>query len=210
MVQPDAVIFDLDGTLWDTTEACVIAWNRVARELGVADRTVTIADMHRVTGLAHTEAVRRVFEGLSDDEIELLSERTQLEDNRLIGESGGKLYDGVSELVPELAHQLPLHIVSNCQSGYIEIFLKTSGLASHFTDHECWGDTGLSKSENLASIVRRHALRTPWFVGDTEGDRTAARANGLQFVHAAYGFGQVSDCDARIERFAEIASLLSV
>ena len=26
----DSLIFDLDGTLWDTCEACAVAWNNVA------------------------------------------------------------------------------------------------------------------------------------------------------------------------------------
>jgi phosphoglycolate phosphatase len=111
--RPDALIFDLDGTLWDTTEACVVAWNRVARELGMAVPVLTAEDIRRVTGLPHTEAVQRVFEAASEAEVEALSKRTQAEDNRVIGEAGGVLYGGVSELVPELAGRLPLHIVSS-------------------------------------------------------------------------------------------------
>ena len=38
---PDALVFDLDGVLWDTCAACAVAWNRVLARLGIAYRTIT-------------------------------------------------------------------------------------------------------------------------------------------------------------------------
>jgi phosphoglycolate phosphatase len=70
------------------------------------------------------------------------------------------------------------------------------------------GNTGDTKAENLASLIARNGLRAPLFIGDTEGDRHAAEANGVRFVHAAYGFGDVARCDHRIDRFADLAALV--
>ncbi len=207
-MRPDALIFDLDGTLWDTNATCAAAWNEVTRELGIGAREVTAGDIRAVAGLPHTDAVRKVFPEFSEADVVCVSERSMVEDNRALARSGGMLYPGVRERVPELCSALPLMIVSNCQAGYIEIFLETSGLAACFRDFECWGNTGLDKAENLRAIVARNRLRAPWFVGDTEGDRSAARDNGLFFVHAAYGFGKVPDPDARIAAFDEISALL--
>jgi len=208
-VRTDALIFDLDGTLWDTSDVCAAAWNRVTRELGLELRLVTPTDLRNVAGLPHTEGVRRIFPALSDSELELVSERTQREDNRALAETGGVLYPGVLELVPELRARVPLFIVSNCQAGYIEVFLETSGLAAHFVDFECWGNTGKTKGENVRTVIERNRIAAPWFVGDTEGDHAAARENGVRFAHAVYGFGTVADCDARLEGFGDVFRLLS-
>jgi len=202
--RPDALIFDLDGTLWDTCATCADTWNRVLGRLGIAYRPINAADVRSVAGQPHTEGVRRVFVGLSEDQIRSISEATQIEDNLAIARSGGGLYPGVREHVPRLRALLPLMIVSNCQRGYIEIFLSTSGLAAHFSDFECWGNTGQTKSANLRALIERNRLRSPWFIGDTEADFEAARDNGLRFIHASYGFGEVFACEHRITRFTEL------
>jgi phosphoglycolate phosphatase len=207
-MRPDALVFDLDGVLWDTNATCAEAWNLVLARLGIAYRTITEADIRSVTGQPHIDCVRQLLVGLSEEQHRVVCEATQREDNRAIAERGGTLYPGVREQVPVLAARLPLYIVSNCQSGYIETFLGWSGLGAHFRDFECWGNTGRSKAENLGALIERNRLARPLFVGDTEGDREAARRNGVPFVYASYGFGTVADCDHRIDRFDEIAVLV--
>jgi phosphoglycolate phosphatase len=200
-VPPDALVFDLDGVLWDTNA-------RVLARLGIAYREIVADDIRAVCGQPHPEAVRRVFPDLTREQVEQIAEHTQGEDVRLIAERGGDLFPGVRELVPALRGRLPLAIVSNCQSGYIEVFLETSGLGDYFVDFECWGNTGRSKGDNLGAVIERNRLRAPLFVGDTEGDRAAALANRVRFVHAAYGFGRVAACDHAIASFAELPALL--
>jgi len=207
-MRSDALIFDLDGTLWDTSESCAPAWNRVTQMLGIVARQVTADDVRSVAGLPHDEGVRRVFPMLVAPDVERISKLTMVEDNRALAETGGVLFPGVSELVPRLSADVPLFIVSNCQAGYIEVFLKTSGLGAFFVDFECWGNTGQTKAQNVRAVIDRNRLWSPWFIGDTEGDRAAARDNGVRFAHAAYGFGTVTDSDARLEAFTDVLRLL--
>lgn len=202
-----AVVFDLDGTLWDTTATCAEGWNAVLARLGV-DRVVTAEDVRRVTGRSHDEAIDLVFPGLDARTRARLSEETQREDNALLARRGGDLYPGVHELIPWLAASTQLLIVSNCQAGYIEIFRTTSGLDASFGDHECWGRTGKAKPENLRLLLERNGIASAIMVGDTGGDHAAAKANSLPFVHAAYGFGQVEAPDAAIGSFDELPAVL--
>lgn len=207
-MRPDALIFDLDGVLWDTCGTCADAWNRVLARLGIVRKPVVAADVRAVSGMPHLDGIRRAFPDLSEENVVRVAEATAEEDNLAVGTHGGVLYAGVREHVPLLSARLPLMIVSNCQRGYIETFLAWSGLGPHFVDRECWGNTGRMKPDNLAAVIRRNRLDRPLFIGDTEGDRAAAEANGVPFVHATYGFGTVARSDHRIDRFEDLTALL--
>ncbi|MES1208749.1 MAG: HAD family hydrolase [Pseudomonadota bacterium] len=204
----DSIVFDLDGTLWDTSEACAQGWNNVIERRGIDFRKVTAADIRRVTGKPHEACVREVCVGLSEQQVKLLSDESEEEDNRVIAERGGIIYPGVAEGLPALAARHPLFIVSNCQAGYIDVFLAFTGFAPLFADHECWGNTGQSKSENLRAVIRRNGLRAPLFVGDTAGDEAAAKANDVPFAFAAYGFGACADPRFRVDSFPALRALV--
>lgn len=202
----DSVVFDLDGTLWDTCEPCALGWNNVLQRHGIAFRGITAEDIRSVTGRPHEDCIRQIFVGLPEHELLLLSAETATEDVRLIQEVGGRLYPGVEEGVRRLSARLPLFIVSNCQAGYIETFL--GWCVGPFTDFECWGNTGLPKADNLRSLIERNRLAAPVLVGDTAGDQAAARACGIPFVHVDYGFGDCPEVEHRFSSFAALTEWL--
>lgn len=109
------------------------------------------------------------------------------------------LYPALEDTLRQLKEKYRLFIVSNCQAGYIEVFLETSGLGSYFEGHLCPGDTGNAKADNIRQIIRDYNLKTPVYVGDTLGDFNATKDAGIPFVFASYGFGQVSSPDYTIQ-----------
>ena len=204
----DSVVFDLDGTLWDTCATCAVGWNNVLRRHGIAFREITAEDIRGIMGLPHRECVRRIFVGFPEHQLALLTDETASEDNRLAAEMGGAFYPGVEDGVARLSRRLPLFIVSNCQARYIETFLGLNGMAKHFRDFECWGNTGLSKAGNLKLIVDRNALGAPVFVGDALGDQSAARECGVPFVYVDWGFGECHAADRRFSSFDALTEWL--
>ena len=120
----------------------------------------------------------------------------------------GRLYPELLETLAYLAGKYRLFIVSNCQTGYIEAFLEHSRAEQFFEGHQCFGTKNLPKADNIREIIKRFGLQAPAYIGDTESDYAASRANGLPFFFAAYGFGQVPEYTARLGQLSDLQELL--
>ena len=201
----DGLLFDLDGTLWDSVDAICVSWNRALAELAPEYAgTVTRERLLPCMGLLLPDIMDRLIPGLEADRAAPLLETLLEIENRYVAGHGGVLYPRVPETLAELAGKYPLFIVSNCQDGYIEAFFQAHGLGKYFTDYENPGRTGLDKAGNIALVVRRHGLKRPLYIGDTQGDYNAAVKADVPFLHAAYGFGSVDAPVPAVERFADI------
>ena len=80
-------------------------------------------------------------------------------------------------------------------------------MKKYITDIECYGNTNLSKAENISLVIKRNHLDASFYVGDTAMDEQAANDAGIPFVHAAYGFGTAQKPAAVIHDFSELVSI---
>ena len=204
----DSIIFDVDGTLWDSTDSVARSWNLAIQENSSLDLTITENALQQVFGKTMTEIADTLFSRLPEKErIKLLEVCFQYE-NRYLETHPGKLYDGVTDTLAVLSGQYPLFIVSNCQAGYIECFLKAHRLERWFCDFENPDRTGQPKAGNIEIVARRNGLRAPVYVGDTALDGQSARQAGVPFIYARYGFGKADDFDGAIDSFDQLPGLL--
>ena len=202
----DGIIFDLDGTLWDSCRVVAESWTGIMQKCYGEDRIFTADDIKGIMGLAAGDICKKLFSQYGDRAMEICLGCMNGELEYIAGHSGD-VYPGVEEMLSELSKQYPLFIVSNCQDGYIQCFFKCTGLGRYIKDIECEGATGLSKAENIKLICRRNGLEKPVYVGDTAGDEKSARAAGCRFIHAAYGFGKAEAPDGVIKSPAELAAI---
>ena len=204
----DSIIFDLDGTLWDSTEGVSKTWSLVLNKYDYERKEVTVEDLHSCMGKQLDEIGKILFPKLSSEvRKNLMNECCTLE-NEYLGEHGGVLYAKVEETLKELSKKYKLFVVSNCQDGYIESFFNSHGLDKYFIDYECPGRTGLPKAENIKLVVERNNLKNPVYVGDTQGDANAAKAANVPFIYAKYGFGNVEEFQEKIESFEELLNIV--
>ena len=204
----DSIIFDVDGTLWDSTKSVAESWNKAIREHSSLNLTLEPVSLSRVFGKTMTEIADALFPDLSVKERMELLDVCFDEENRYLEDHPGILYPDVVRTIKELSLSCPLYIVSNCQCGYIEVMLRTTGLAPYIRDHLCFGETQVPKSETIRMLIERNNLQSPVYVGDTQGDADSCKTAGIPFIFAEYGFGDVPDARTRIHTFSDLTKLL--
>lgn len=203
----DGILFDLDGTLWDSTQSIAISWALALKDAPDVREIPTQKELERVMGMTAEDLMATLFPYLSKERhLELFDRCCQVE-NVYLREHGGKLYPHLEETLEELSQQVPLFIVSNCNKEYIPCFLDAHKLHRYFQDWECIGRTGKQKWENIRLVVERNGLRRPVYIGDTVLDQESAQKAGVPFLHAAYGFGQVEGAP-EIHDLGELPALL--
>lgn len=205
----DGIIFDLDGTLWDSTAGVAKAWQSVREQVSYVDTDITREQVAGIAGMTYDAIYDKLFPSLSREqreEFKALCAKNELE---VLEKEGGTLFPEAEETLKYLSEKYKLFIVSNCQSGYIEIFLRFSKLGQYFTGHQCYGTRGLPKAENIKDIVNDYGLKSPVYIGDTMGDYESSKKAGVPFIFAAYGFGEVKEDQlADLETFADLRRLL--
>ena len=198
------IIFDMDGTLWDSAEGVAKSWTEVVNEEYDRARVITTRDIHNVMGRTMDKIAEVIFPNLGEEaRLELMGHCCKYE-NEYLREHGGILFPQLEETLKILKEKYHLYIVSNCQSGYIEAFLEHYGFGKYFDDIECYGNNLLSKGKNIRLVVERNQLTDAIYVGDIQGDYDATMEAGLIFIHAAYGFGTIAQETAKINSFSEL------
>lgn len=138
----DSIIFDLDGTLWDTTAVVAQAWNEILKNREDVVFRATPDRLRQLFGKPLPVIAEIIFPELPRAEQLRLMEECCENEHRFLLQTPGKLFPRLKETLDILKQRCPLFIVSNCEAGYIEVFLEGTGLTPYFTDFECPGNTG--------------------------------------------------------------------
>ena len=200
-----SLIFDIDGTLWDSRALVAEGYNIQLREEGYDHLCVTAEDLKPLFGKVMTEIADAILASVPENQRYALMERCMDTENRYLAENECRIgYDGVKETLEELAKRYRLFIVSNAQCGYPELCMEKLGIGHLIEGHLCFGDTGTEKGQTILELMRRHHIDDAVYIGDTQGDYEATVVAGIPFIWAAYGFGNPSAADATICQICDL------
>ena len=204
------LLFDLDGTLWDSAPAVAEAWNEVFQRECPGLKPLTVDDIHGVMGMTMKEISLALYPDADmprRDEIFDICCRYEVE---YLYTHCGALYPDFRAVMETLKAQgYDLAVVSNCQTGYVKAFLTASCASGLFVDYEEWERTGLAKGENIRLVMERNHYAKGVYIGDTKKDQEAALLARIPFIHAAYGFGSVESADGVIHSLSELPSVIT-
>lgn len=198
------IIFDLDGTLWDSRETVAQSWNQAIRENSDLKIELEPEKLGALFGRPMEEIFANVFPDCEERERKRLETCCGEYEIRMLYSKPGIVYEGVEEVLSRLFEKYPLFVVSNCQDGYIQAFWQSTNLGRFFKDGLCPDDTGELKAENIRRIMEKHGISEAVYVGDTQGDAEACRQAKVPMIYAAYGLGEAQEYAGKIMTFRQL------
>lgn len=204
----ESLIFDIDGTLWDSRALVAEGYNIQLRKEGLSHLCVDAERLRPLFGKVMTDIADELFPDFPDSKRYPLMERCMLTENRYLQENPCHIgYPKVKETLEALAKSHRLFIVSNAQKGYPELCIEKLGLGDCIRAHLCFGDTGTSKGQTILTLMKQENITSCAYIGDTQGDYEATVEAGVPFLWAAYGFGTPQSYDARLDSIEDLLKL---
>ncbi|RED64061.1 HAD family hydrolase [Cohnella lupini] len=217
-VVPQAVIFDLDGTLFQTETLLETVHRRVfetLREEGLYEQPLpSIETLLGSLGMLLSDIWMRVMPDGSPaahERANVLLLQYEMEELAL---GRGHLYPGVIETLRELRERgVRLFIASNGLEAYVKGVPEVKGIGDWFEAKYSAGEfaTG-TKVDLVRRLLDSFGVENAWMVGDRSSDVEAGKSNGLFVVGCDYaGFrreGELDGSDAVIRSFPDLLKLL--
>ena len=201
------IIFDLDGTLWETIEATYEAANLIA-DKHMELRKISKETIVRGMGLNSEENASNYMPYISTENglkyMKEISDKT----SEIINKKNVIIYNGVEETIKELNKNYKLGIVTNNRDKYAETFLKIANLKTYFTDYMGASSYNITKSEAIKIMVNKYKEKENYYVGDIKKDQEATIEAGIKFIHAKYGFEPNLESELYIEDIKKLPELL--
>ena len=204
----ESLIFDIDGTLWDSRQLVAEGYNIQLEKEGLSHLAVTAEDLRPLFGKVMTEIADVILASIDPSERYELMERCMKTENDYLFANECRIgYPKVKETLEALSKKYRLFIVSNSQCGYPELCIEKLGLSDYIEGHMCFGDTGTSKGQTILTLIRKHNIGSCIYIGDTQGDLEACREAKIPFIFCAYGLGKAESYDAKIDSIEELLEM---
>lgn len=186
------LIFDLDGTLINTTAAVFPAFRRTLRIFGVPAPSEEA--MAKTFGLPDVEIWRTLMPSSSEVERReafTISEQYIVEELQHLD----VLLPHARETLDQLMERsYSLTVASNCGTKYLDAVLDSQGLRSVFSHPLCLGSVqGLHKEDILTAHFQRIPKHDAVMIGDRSSDWNAAKAHEIRFIGCAFGFADAAE-----------------
>ncbi len=215
--RPDAIVFDLDGTLLDTAPDLCGTLNELLAEHGRP--TIPLDRLRPMIGDGAAKMVERGFAASGDvpaDFTGLVRRFIELYAARIAAET--RPFPGVVDCLERLrAVGTQLAICTNKTTSLTESLLAALDLAAYFPV-VIGGDGPARKPDprHLLAVVERLGVtpQSTLMIGDSINDVAAAKAAGIKVVAVTFGYTTTPalelGADAVIDSFAELPRLLGL
>lgn len=213
-----AIIFDMDGTLFQTDRILELALDdtfKLLTEMNIweKEKPTPIDTYRRIMGVPLPVVWENLLPSHSLEVREAANEifHEKLIDN--IKGDKGALYPKVQEVLKYLKEQnINLYIASNGQTPYLEAIVEQYNLMQWITEVFSIDQIeSMDKTELVGEIVRKYSIYHGAVVGDRLSDIDAAKGNGLTAIGCRFDFAQEEElarADLVISSFEELRKVI--
>ncbi len=191
----NSVVFDLDGTLLDTSEGVISSVKKMLERCGLPEATD-----EQLRGFIGPPINKRLIQLYGISEEDAFSYMNIFRDEYIRGDLyKAVIYPGMAETLRRLREDgLRIGVATYKREDQATALLAHCGLAPLFdVIHGADADAKLTKADVLALTVKElgfHAENTA-MVGDSTNDAVGAAGAGTPFIGVTYGFGFSCDED---------------
>ena len=204
----ESLIFDIDGTLWDSRALVAEGYNIQLDKEGLSHLAVTKDDLTPLFGKVMTDLADAILATIPAPERYDIMDRCMHTENDYLARNECRIgYPDVRQTIAKLSEKHRIFIVSNAQCGYPELCIEKLGLTPYVSGHMCFGDTGTSKGKTIRTLMAKHGISDAIYIGDTQGDYEATVEADIPFIWCSFGFGNPEGYEAKIDTFAQLLEL---
>ncbi|WP_040952582.1 HAD family hydrolase [Gorillibacterium massiliense] len=217
--KPDAMIFDMDGTLFKTESILLTAYHRLFDDLRkeglYSGETPPEERILGGLGMLLEDIWKRVMPDSPREVHQRADELLLYHQLACLKLGEGELYPGVAETLQALHHRgIRLFVASNGLEDYVKRIAQHKGVAPLFENLYSAGEyLTRSKVDLVKLLLDTHGISSAWMVGDRSSDVEAGKKNGLKVIGCDYaGFGgqnELAGSDVRISAFPKLLDLLA-
>lgn len=206
---PRGVLWDLDGTLIDSSDLHYEAWAAILRELG---RTLDRGQFARALGGRNDVILREQLEvSGSDEEIGRLGERKEQLYRELVRERGAPLLPGAADWLDRLRHGGWLQaLATSAPWPNIDATLEPLGLRDRFDAIVSADDVGRGKPDPLVFLTAAERLGVAHarcvVVEDAPAGLEGARRAGMASIGVLSPHHAHLEADLVVESLEKIAT----
>lgn len=206
------LIFDLDGTLADTSADIANAVNYAIEPLGKS--SYSVEEIKAMVGSGITKLIRSLIPSeASIPEEKIINRFLDYYSEHLLDNT--KAYPYVKETLSKLGHCYKKAVISNKREGFSREILEGIGILQFF-DIVLGSDSVREQKPSpvpLLEVMKRYGASKDEavMIGDSSYDIQAARAAGVKVIAVTYGFRSretLKDADYIINSFDELLKII--